>query len=191
MDKNTIWAVVLSTVVIIGAFILQPILFPNAYNRVPAETEISEEAEHIADLSDVMASSEMNEAVVTSEVESTVAIQEQTFTIRTDKAEIVLTNKGGDILSYELVDHKDMDTGKGVQISDNISEMNRTCAVALGTVDSKIINDVFETEKIDDYTYLFKKNFVRNGCLIIGEKTAILYKIHHSSILFFAVHFWK
>lgn len=35
------------------------------------------------------------------------------------------------------------------------------------------------------------KNYMRNGCLLIGEKTAILYKIHHSSILFFAVRFWK
>ena len=35
------------------------------------------------------------------------------------------------------------------------------------------------------------KNYMRNDCLLIGEKTAILYKIHHSSILFFAVRFWK
>ena len=28
------------------------------------------------------------------------------------------------------------------------------------------------------------KEYMRNGCLLIGEKTAILYKIHHSSILF-------
>ena len=38
---------------------------------------------------------------------------------------------------------------------------------------------------------LVLKNYMRNGCLLIGEKTAILYKIHHSSILFFAVRFWK
>lgn len=36
---------------------------------------------------------------------------------------------------------------------------------------------------------LVLKNYMRNGCLLIGEKTAILYKIHHSSILFFAVRF--
>lgn len=163
MDKNTIWAVVLSTVVIIAAFILQPILFPNAYNKVPVETESTEEVVEVADLSDVLESTEAKESVITDENENSEIIQEQTFTIRTDKAEIVLTNKGGDIVSYELVDHKDMDTGKGVQISDNISDMNRTCAIALGTVDSRIINDVFETEKIDDYTYLFKKTLVRNG----------------------------
>ena len=29
------------------------------------------------------------------------------------------------------------------------------------------------------------KNFIRNGCLIVDDKTVILYKIHHTSILFF------
>ena len=38
---------------------------------------------------------------------------------------------------------------------------------------------------------LVLKNYMRNGCLFIGEKTAILYKIHHSSILFFCCLYFE
>ena len=31
MEKNTVWAIVLSTVVIVAAFIVQPLVFPNAF----------------------------------------------------------------------------------------------------------------------------------------------------------------
>ena len=49
---------------------------------------------------------------------------------------------------------------------------------------------ILESEKVDEcYMHLearwicgrlYIKNYRRNGCLFIGEKTAILYKIHHS-----------
>ena len=34
-------------------------------------------------------------------------IPEEQFTVNTGKAKIVLTNKGGDIISYELLEHND------------------------------------------------------------------------------------
>ena len=98
-------------------------------------------------------------------------LSEETVIINTKKAEIVLTNKGGDIISYKLMDHLDMDTDTGVQLSDNITSLNRTCALSFGNVDSKIVNDLFTTEKIDNYTYLFKKNVTVNGKKVtVGKK---------------------
>ena len=39
MDKNTIWAIVLSTLVIIAAFILPPMIFPSNNANQNAVTE--------------------------------------------------------------------------------------------------------------------------------------------------------
>ena len=40
MNKNTIIAMLLSTIVLIGAFIIQPILFPNAYTAERKENSV-------------------------------------------------------------------------------------------------------------------------------------------------------
>lgn len=96
-------------------------------------------------------------------IETGLKITEETFTVLTDKAEVILTNRGGDIISYKLLEHLDKDTGTGVQISDNVSEFNRTCALALGVAENSIVDELFEVEKIDDYTYFFKRNFNYNG----------------------------
>ena len=97
------------------------------------------------------------------QIETVSKITEETFTVLTDKAEVILTNRGGDIISYKLLEHLDKDTGTGVQISDNVSEFNRTCALALGVAENSIVDELFEVEKIDDYTYFFKRNFNYNG----------------------------
>ena len=175
MDKNTIWAVVLSTVVIVASYVLLPMIFPSMRpNQDAVQTEVS--VEEPAELSEQIILAD-NSVVVKEETESaeseeeSISVEEQFFTVKTDKAEIVLTNKGGDIISYKLMDHLDMDTNTGVQLSDNITDLNRTCAVAFGNADSKILNDLFTVDKIDDYTYLFKKNVIVNGKKVtLGKK---------------------
>lgn len=157
MDKNTIMAVVLSTIIIIASFILQPIIFGNkdipndqtvevAQNSAVEETSSeSEDTESILSQVDFSASEEIS--------------SEENIVINTNKAEIVFTTKGGDIISYKLKDHLDKDTGTGVQLSDSVTNFNRTCAIALGTADSSIIEKNFTYEKIDEYTLLFKTNY--------------------------------
>jgi YidC/Oxa1 family membrane protein insertase len=83
---------------------------------------------------------------------------EEKITINTGVAEVVFTTKGGDIISYKLLGHNDKETNDFVQLSDNISETNRTCALAIGGAENQIINEIFNYEKIDAYTILFKKN---------------------------------
>lgn len=164
MDKNTIIAIVLSTVVIVAAFLIQPLIFPNLRNSNAVETtEITEAENNVENIENVLAVSEKSEETLIAEVEDEETAIESTFTVKTNLAEIVLTNKGGDIVSYELINHLDTDTGRGIQISDNVSDLNRTCAIAFGNVESKIINDVFDCKKIDDYTYLFTKKYVKDG----------------------------
>ena len=172
MDKNTIWAIVLSTLVIIAAFILPPMIFPSNNANQNAVTEQSLQSEQNGSET---APTELSEALISeskvSAEEQKDVVEEKTFTVNTGLAEVVLTNKGGDILSYKLSNHYDMDTQTGVQLSDNVSSYNRTCAISLGKATNSIINENFNVEKIDDYTYLFKKSVNCNGKkFILGKK---------------------
>ncbi len=169
MDKNTIWAIVLSTVVIIASYLILPKFFPGlnpAFGRQAANTQTEEVAEpqELNLESSVISETSENAAFADSEAEEEgqPALVEQKYTIRTDKVEAVFTNKGGDIISYKLLDHKDMDTDDFVQISDNVNSKNRTCAIAFGKADAKIIDEIFNTET-DGKSITFTKTMNVNG----------------------------
>ena len=102
MEKNTIWAIVLSSIVLIGSMLIQNHFFPpQKVVTTEQEVVISEELENLP---------EQIDEVVTQVVEFTSdSIPEEEITVNTGKAQITLTNKGGDIISYELLDHKDKD----------------------------------------------------------------------------------
>ncbi len=155
MNKNTILAIVLSTIVVAGAMVVQTILFPPTK---PAKPVNQEENVAIEETTTVV-----NEEKSYFEAKNTSkdATKEETITVETNMAQIVLTNKGGDIVSYKLKGEnlRDSDTGEGVQMVDNVSDFNRACAVAFGNENSKINNDFFNVEKIDDKTYLFSKKY--------------------------------
>lgn len=171
MDKNTVWAIVLSILVIIGSFLLMPKWFgskgQDAGQPVAAEQQAESNENQMKDLG--------NEGAILEAAEETAEevqiIPEQTITVTTEKANIVLTNKGADIISYELIekDEKgnlknfDIDTGKGVQLADSISAKNRACAVSFGNATSETINDTFEVKKLNDLTYLFTKEMKIGG----------------------------
>lgn len=158
----------MSTIVIFVSYFILPLIFPSLRPaaNVPAddvaeartEQEILPEETQFDELELGIA-----DEVATEQIETVSKITEATFTVLTDKAEVILTNRGGDIISYKLLEHLDKDTGTGVQISDNVSEFNRTCALALGVAENSIVDELFEVEKIDNYTYFFKRNFNYNG----------------------------
>lgn len=156
MNKNTIMAIVLSTIVVVGSIILQSRFMPKT--PVNPENSVSENV-----VSDSAKENELeNEEIKNLGIKSVDEVKEETkITVKTSKTEVVLTNKGGDIVSYKLIDHIDVDTKDGVQMVDNVSDFNRACAVALdGKYNSKIVNDLFSFSQPDEKTYLFTKNFV-------------------------------
>ena len=177
MDKNTIWAIVLSTLVIIASYLLLPRFFPglnmmgsgrqNVQNQTeqtestePQELDFSAMEENAAVFADADEAADETDA-------DQPALVEEKYTIRTDKIEVVFTNKGGDIISYKLLDHKDMDTNDFVQISDNINSKNRTCAIAFGGSDAKIVDEIFNTET-DGKSITFTKTMN-----VSGKKTTL------------------
>lgn len=172
MDKNTIWAIVLSTLVIIASYLILPKFFPGlnpAFGRQAVQTQTEETAAEPQEfslestgLAEADGSELSNVVAIEDSEEDQPVLTEQKYTIKTDKVEVVFTNKGGDIISYKLLDHMDMDTDDYVQISDNVNSKNRTCAISFGQAESKIIDEIFNTE-VNDKTITFTKTMNVNG----------------------------
>ena len=72
-------------------------------------------------------------------------------------AEIALTNRGGDIVSYELLNH--MDGKIPVQMAQNVTPTNRAFALAFGGEKSPIVDELLNVRRIDDYTVGFFRDF--------------------------------
>ena len=179
MDKKTLMAILLSTIVVIASFIIQPILFKNSYNSDESAQNTASEQNLEAASENSVSEEQINKAII-SDVGTNTSIEEKTFEFDTKKAKIVLTNKGGDLISYNLSDHIDTDTKVGVQLVDNVSEKNRALSVGFGAVDSQIINDLFNYEQIDENTILFTKRFsIKNDdgsekSFVLGKKYSFM-----------------
>lgn len=154
MEKNTIIAIVLSTIVLIGFTVLQTVVFPSEpeTEQVVVEEEVSVSAEGTSSTGVSSGSLSM-----VSEADSQEEIQEELVTITTSKAKVTLSNRGGDIVGYELLEHQDGETG--VEMADNVSEKNRAFSVSFGGAENGIIQDLFHVKKIDDYTVGFYKTY--------------------------------
>ena len=173
MKKNTILAIVLCSVILIGFYVVLPKFFPGIFgiSKTPVksgDTEISATEEKVIEQeTDILSEKQTQTDLITAadfeNTEPVVEEPEQFYTIKTDKVEVTFTNKGGDIVSYKLAgtDEKkkviDKDTKEGVQISDSVSEANRTLAVAFGQAADNIYNVPMEVTKIDDKTIRFSK----------------------------------
>ena len=162
MEKNTLWAIILSTAVLVVFFGIQAKFMP----KPAPQTETAVESTQAADATtgDTSANDDASAekavspemASLLQEVESSQAnVPEQTYTITTNKVKVTFTNRGGDIISYELLEHEDTDTGKGVEMADNVSAANRAFAVSLGGTNATPLNTIFTARQIDDYTIGF------------------------------------
>ena len=164
MDKNTIWAIVLSSLVLFASFFIQSKFFSKPQ---PAEnTEVQRQTlQNTADTNApalVSASSALQSGSGegTSEGEDTETeevLEEREYVIETKTIKVRFTNRGGDIIGYELKDHSD--GGTPVQMAENISPTNRAFALAFGGAANAIVNDLFNAKIIDDRTIGFYKKF--------------------------------
>ncbi len=168
MDKNTIWAIVLSSLVLFASFFIQSKFFSKPQ---PAEnTEVQSQtlqntantpsAVNAVQGSDSMrlsAADSAEEPVEGEDAETEEVLEEREYVIETKTIKVRFTNRGGDIIGYELKDHSD--GGTPVQMAENISPTNRAFALAFGGAANAIVNDLFNAKIIDDRTIGFYKKF--------------------------------
>lgn len=152
MTKNTIIAIILSTIVFLGSVFIQQKFFP-----APAQSEqtVETQSENVSENNEAKKDS----GLVSIENSKAEAFEEQKIVVTTKYAEIELTNRGGDIISYKLLNHIDVDTKEGIQMVDNVTEFNRACALAFGDEKAGVLNDLFNVKKEGENTYLFTKNY--------------------------------
>lgn len=153
MEKNTLIAIVLSTVVLIGFTVLQTVVFPPE----PAQETVVVEEQSALDATVSEGTGVSSGSLAMAYPDSEEAIQEQEIVVNTGKAKITLTNRGGDVIGYELLEHRDGESG--VQMADNVSASNRAFSMSFGGAENGIIQDLFHVKQIDDYTVAFYKTF--------------------------------
>ncbi|MFI3256716.1 MAG: membrane protein insertase YidC [Spirochaetales bacterium] len=170
MDKNTVWAIFLSLLVLIGFMFWQ-----TATMEVPEVAVVQETVAETPVNSVVVSSPDVSSEVIEADIEPEETVAEEEIIISTEFADIRLTNRGGDIIGYELKNHRDGENG--VEMAENITETNRALSISFGSAENPIINDLFSVEIIDDYTVGFSKQFTVDNSAGQAE-TFILKKLY-------------
>ena len=182
-------AVVLSALVLIGYTIVQVKFFPKPQPSQATEQTAADAAQAEGEAEKAEAANAQVQSFVQAEDTNEPVITEQQYVIETKKARVTFTNKGGDIVGYELLDHKDNKTGRGVEMAENVTASNRAFAINFGGEDGSVVNDLFVVKefpeengekkiafakKYSDFTlvkqytfkdddYMFKMNVVVDG----------------------------
>ncbi|WP_294428545.1 membrane protein insertase YidC [uncultured Treponema sp.] len=187
MEKNTVWAIGLSTVVLVGFFAAQTFLFPpkpnqSAENQNEQASNVQEKQSENSEPSNLSNDSQISEnqkilpsSEFSSEIEN-INLTEEKFTITTNNVAVTFTNRGGDIISYELIEkdergnlkNRDADTNRGVELIENVTAKNRAFSLSLGGAQREIINDLFNSKQWkesngDEKIGFFKKYSYKNA----------------------------
>ena len=172
MEKNTKLAIGLSALVFVVWLIIQFVfIFPK--QREALEQQQIEQA----NAAEEVAKEEENKKAQFTGIKANAAekVPESQYIIKTDKVEVVFTNKGGDIISYKLLEHKDKDTDSAIQMADSITASNRAFALSFGdNKDNSIIDDTFSVKKDGENTIIFTKDFENKDVLGNVHKFTLL-----------------
>ena len=146
MNKNTVIAMVLSGLVIAAAMFVQYKLFPPApvEQQSSAAVPTTEQQAQVPQNTFVAETAPADFGVL--ETPDETVIGEQTVTVKTDIAEITLTNRGGDIVSYKLLEHNNSKGDSYVEMVKNITDRNRAFSIALGSAQAPALNQFFNVK---------------------------------------------
>jgi YidC/Oxa1 family membrane protein insertase len=160
LDKRTILAIILSTIVITVGYLVPPLLFPKQPATQPAQTAVSSEP------ADKPTTNLENKTTASAQtVSSTVELlqnpeypdAERTYTISTDVFDIVFTNRGGEMKSVKMKKHLDK-SKQPVEMILNSETGADAFALSFGDVNSAPVKQFFATNIIDKYTIEFSRS---------------------------------
>jgi YidC/Oxa1 family membrane protein insertase len=177
MEKNTIIAVVLCTIVLIASFVVQGKLYGPPQNQaapqpsqpqvaaVDTESEPFQETVPQAQTSAQAAvqPSFRGEGPVTSVgIDQDLGAQEtqiipEHVTIRTELVTVVLTNSGGDMVSWKLNEH--FDNVDNVDMILSGTNEARAFSIAFGNLDAQPVSSLFHVNRISEYSVEFYRDF--------------------------------
>ncbi|GHV74191.1 membrane protein insertase YidC [Spirochaetia bacterium] len=169
MEKRTLLAVVLSIVVISAFYLIQGVFFPPP-PPVPANT-VTEQGGGTAPaavpltIADELTGPQTPQTVIPEAVSedpiNAGPDTEQRINIDTGLAMVVLTNTGGDIVSYKLREHNDQDDFVEMVLPGNTE--SHAFTLALGGMNAQPINALFNVTRISNYIVEFSRDFAVSG----------------------------
>ena len=156
MDKNTLFAVILSTVVIIAGFFLQAKFFPPDEQPVVEAQAVPESVVETVVEADAprQQSASSNEL----KLDTDTVIEARTIQAETNRFFITFSNKGGIITSLKLKEH--LDNEEPLEMFFTADDQQGAFDLAFGDIDAVPVRDTFEYKKIDEYTFEFSKPFL-------------------------------
>jgi YidC/Oxa1 family membrane protein insertase len=165
LDKKTILAVVLSTLVIIAFYMGQALLFPPKQQAVPQGVPVTQVAPVTAvpettggqPVVTPSGGQPVSEAPIVAEEE----IPARTVTVETDLFVAQLTNEGGDITSFRLKNHRDGDEDADMIFSGDPGQ--HAFGIAFGAWNSAPLASRFNVRRENDYTVEFSREFAIAG----------------------------
>lgn len=171
MDKNTAWAIGLSTVVLFG-FMYINTKFNNGAGLKTAQKSPVAQQEEQANIATNTESATENQGAFSQEkpviISSIQEGVEQTYTIDTDCVHVVFSNKGGDVVSYELKAYTDSITKQNVQMAGK-----RAFDISLGDYTQKSNDDIYKVYVAPD------GKAIKFSCdYVINNKNLTLSKIY-------------
>ncbi len=178
MEKNTILAIVLSSVIIIGGMTL---IQMNAPDTPPETAERTEAVEAESAQADPVTSTEIiatNETVAdTTGSESILELSDQDFPVQTiveetDLYNITFSTAGAVVLDIALI--QELDEGKPISMVLDGGSGVGTFNMAFGGHDADFITDVFSHKKIHhgkELIHRFSRDYIKDGQLFTLTKS--------------------
>jgi membrane protein insertase, YidC/Oxa1 family, N-terminal domain len=161
MDKNTIIAIVLSTLVIVAGFSIQSIFFPSEPAKKQQQTTLPVPQNNQASNTSTTSSS-ANQIQSMLETVPAEALVEEKSVVETNLVRVEFTNKGGDIVSYKLKKH--VDKNGPIEMAEFTTDDNRAFSLILGDAHGSVVNQLFNVKKISDTEIGFYRTFtVKNN----------------------------
>jgi YidC/Oxa1 family membrane protein insertase len=164
MEKRTLLAVALSIVVLSAFYFIQGKFFPPAQpNPAGAVSEQTGGQQLIAETppAPVPGTAVVESAPPDDASADTGPGEEQRISIDTGLATVVLTNAGGDIVSYKLREHSDREDFVEMVLQGNTE--THAFTVALGGLNAQPIHSYFNTTRISDHIVEFFRDFAISG----------------------------
>lgn len=159
MEKRTLLAVVLSVIVISGGYLIQSWFFPSprsaGQNTAPVQT--TQPATPVTTVPQATPSVPAGTGSAVLPAVESAPVAEERVEVKTDLLQVVLSNKGGDVVSYKLLKHKD--GNDYVQMVLPGQTESHAFTIALGQYGAKPIEDYFNLRKVSDQVVEFYRDY--------------------------------
>jgi YidC/Oxa1 family membrane protein insertase len=183
MDRNTIIAVVLAVVVIIGGMLLQNLLAPKKpATALPTEKPPAAAEQPAPELTPApqpaagqAANQPPSQGVGAAPSVTEGELSEESFTMENDVMRVRFTNRGGDITSIQLKDYKNRD-GSPVEMVISKDTRLRPLSLHFGDHNSEPVNALFRVERaVSAISATFTRTFAaRSGVPFTLRKSYLL-----------------